>query len=298
MMGMAMNQMLEPDLLCTFVAIAESGSFTAAAERVHRTQSAVSMQVKRLEELLRRELFVRAGRSVELTRDGELFLNHARRVLRTHREALAAFNNTALSGTITIGAPDSCASTFLPGILGRFAEIHPLVHVNVICGPSQALLKQVADGTIDLAVITQGCGEASGVIAQYSDLMVWVGGPGSDAHRKDPLPIATFHNDCPYRKMTLAALCEQNRPYRIAYTSVSLAGVKAAIAAGLAVGAMARYNVDHGLHILTEADGMPPLPSATILLVRTPVRISPLLDRLTEHIASKFCSGLATATPL
>jgi DNA-binding transcriptional LysR family regulator len=293
-MILAMNQMLEPDLLCTFVAIAESGSFTAAAGRVHRTQSAVSMQMKRLEELLRCDLFTRAGRSVELTRDGELFLNHARRILRTHREALASFNNTALSGTVTIGAPDDCASTFLPGILARFAEIHPLVHVHVICGPSQTLLTQIADGTIDLAVITQGSGETGGIIAQYRDPLVWVGAPGYDTYRRDPLPLAMFHTDCAFRKVTLAALAEQNRPYRIAYTSVSLAGVKAAIAAGLAVGAIARYNVDQSLRILTEADGMPPLPPATILLVRTPARISPLLDRLTEHVASRFCSGLVT----
>jgi DNA-binding transcriptional LysR family regulator len=289
-----MDQMLEPDLLRTFVAIADSGSFTAAADRVHRTQSAVSMQMKRLEELLGRDLFARSGRSVERTRDGDLFLAHARRILRTHREALAAFNTTALTGTVTLGAPDDCASTFLPGILTRFAETHPLVHVNVVCEPSQALLTHIGDGTIDLALITKGSGESSGIIAQHREALVWVGAIGHDTHQQDPLPLAVFHTSCAFRKVTLAALVEQERPYRIAYTSASIAGIKAAIGAGLAVGVMARYNVDQGLRILGKVDGMPPLPSATILLVQTQAR-TPILDHLAEHVIDRFQAGLSTA---
>src|SRR5918911_83027 len=129
---------LEPEVLGGFVAIAETGSFTAAAKRVNRTQSAVSMQIKRLEENLGRELFTRDGRAVELTSDGEVLLGHARRILAVHREALAAFDRDALAGEVTIGAPDDYASTFLPRILARFARTHPRVQVNVVCRPSSS----------------------------------------------------------------------------------------------------------------------------------------------------------------
>ena len=155
---------LEPELLRSFVAIAETGSFTAAAHRVHRTQSAVSMQIKRLEELLGRELFLREGRSVSITRDGELLLSHARRILHAHLEALAAFDRDQLAGDVTIGAPDDYASTFLPRILARFAETHARVHVNVVCQPSVDLLRLLADRAVDLALVTQGSGERGGTL--------------------------------------------------------------------------------------------------------------------------------------
>ena len=165
---------LEPELLRSFVAIAETGSFTAAAHRINRTQSAVSMQIKRLEELVGRELFSRAGRTVGLTRDGELLLTHARHILRAHGEALAAFDREALAGEVTIGAPDDYASTFLPRILARFAESHARVHVNVVCQSSVDLVRRLADRTVDLALVTQGSGERGGTNLCREQL-VWVG---------------------------------------------------------------------------------------------------------------------------
>jgi DNA-binding transcriptional LysR family regulator len=287
-----MGRVLDPDLLRTFVRVAEGGSFAAAARCVHRTPSAVSMQMKRLKELLGRDLFAHTGRGIELTRDGELLLGHAHRVLRAHDETLAAFDNGALAGTVTVGAPDDCASTFLPDILSRFATTHPLVHVDVVCAPSQGLLTRLADATIDLALITKGSGESGGIVAQHREPLVWVGAVDRDTHKRDPLPLALFGAECAFRKATLAALDERGRAYRAAYTSVSLAGIKAAIGAGLAVGVIARCNVDRGLRILGEADGMPSLPSATILLVRTQAHMPPMVDRLAEHVVASLHAGL------
>src|SRR5215813_13890878 len=118
----------DPELLRTFVVIVENGSFTSAAKRIHRTQSAVSMQVRRLEEMIGCALFERVGRVVKLTNEGEVFFDHARRILRAYREALSAFGGEHLEGEVTIGVPDDFAGTFLPAILQRFGRLYPGVH--------------------------------------------------------------------------------------------------------------------------------------------------------------------------
>lgn len=287
-----MAKILEPELLQTFVAITEAGSFTDAARRVGRTQSAVSMQMKRLEEVLGRPVFARSGRSVRLTADGELLLGHARRILRTHREALAAFGGSELQGTVAIGTPDQYASAFLPGILARFAETHPRVHVEVVCDVTARLLGRLADGTVDLALITHGYGDDGGVVVLHEPL-VWVTSARHGAHERDPLPLALFHSGCHYRKWALEALGQQNRPFRVAYSSVSMAGIDAALRAGLAVSALPRSSIGEGLRILGERDGFPALPSYQLALQRAPDRVvSPVLDRLEEHMVESFRAAL------
>ena len=172
-MERAMVATLEPELLRSFVAIAETGSFTAAAHRVHRTQSAVSMQIKRLEEQLGAELFARQGRTVGLTHGGDRLLPHARRILQAHREALAAFDREQLAGAVTLGAPDDYASTFLPRSLARFAESHARVHLEFVCQPSVELVRRLAERTIDLALVTEGSGERGGTLL-LRERLVWV----------------------------------------------------------------------------------------------------------------------------
>lgn len=278
---------LEPELLRSFVAIAETGSFTTAARRIHRTQSAVSMQIKRLEDLLGRELFDREGRAVALTADGEVLLGHARRILRVHQEALAAFDDDALAGEVTIGAPDDYASTFVPRILARFGQTHPRVQVNVVCRPSTELLDCLAEGGVDVALVTQGSGERGGVLV-HREPLVWVTSAHHRAHEQDPLPLAVFHAGCCFRRAAVEALSRAGRRHRIAYTSVSVAGIYAALDAGLAVGTLLRSNLRPGLRMLAEADGFARLPEVGITLQRARRDEDPLLDRLEEHILDFF----------
>ncbi len=287
---------LEPELLRSFVAIAETGSFTAAAHRVHRTQSAVSMQIKRLEELLGRELFAREGRAVSLTRDGELLLGHARRILHAHVLALAAFDRSALAGEVTIGSPDDYASTFLPRILARFAESHARVHVNVVCQPSVELVRCLADRTVDLALVTQGSGERGGIVV-HREPLVWVTSALHRAHEQEPLPLAVFQPSCLFRRLATESLAARGRATRIAYTSVSIAGVHAALDSGLAVSALLRSSVRPGQRVLDERDGFPPLPNIGITLQRASREPSPLIDRLEEAILDHFrtCQTLGVA---
>ena len=281
---------LEPEFLRSFVAIAETGSFTAAARRVHRTQSAVSMQIRRLEELLGAALFAREGRSVRLSGEGELLLPHARRILQAHREALLAFDRERLKGEVTLGAPDDFASTFLPQSLARFAESHAQVHVNLVCQPSVELIRLVAEGTLDLALVTQGSGEQGGTLLRR-DRLVWVGSAAHDVHLQDPLPLAIFEPGCAFRAAAIDALARAGRASRIAYTSVSLAGIHAAVSAGLAVAVTTPGSVLPGQRILDRRHGLPPLGEAGIMLLRASADPSPLVDRLEAVIADLFLGG-------
>jgi DNA-binding transcriptional LysR family regulator len=285
---------LEPDLLLTFIAIAETGSFTAAARRVHRTQSAVSMQIKRLEEGLGRSLFEREGRSVSLTPHGEILLDHARRIIRAHREALAAFDAQAMHGDVRVGSPDDYASTFLPGILARFAQTHPKVHVEVFCKSSTELLGLLEAGEVDLALVTQGSGETGGTLV-HREPLVWVTSAHHCIHEENPLPLAVFEQGCIFRRYATEALARCGRQVRIAYTSVSLAGIHAALDAGLACSAELRSNVRPGLRMLTEAEGFPRLPEIGVTLQRSPYATGRLIDRLEQHMLDAFSTGPAFA---
>ncbi len=282
-----MNTLLEPDLLQTFVAIADSGSFNQAAKRVYRTQSAVSMQMKRLEEIIGRSLFGRQGRSVNLTVDGELLLGHARRILRAHQQALASFDEAALEGSVVLGTPDDYCSTFLPGILARFAETHSRVHVEVVCDATVNLLPRLAEGSVDLALITGGYGDGSDVVV-HREPLVWVTSARHCVHEQEPLPLAMYQSGCPFRTGALEALAMQGRASRIVYSSISMTGIEAALRTGLAVGVLGRSTVPKDLRILTERDGFPPLPGYSIALRRVPGKESPLLDKLEQHIIQGF----------
>ena len=282
-----MQPVLDIDLLRTFIAIAETGSFTAAARRVHRTQSAVSMQIKRLEDLLGRQLLDRQSRASPLTTHGELLLDHARRIIRAHQEALAAFEAMQLQGNVTVGSPDDYASTFLPRILARFAETHPAVHVNVVCEPSMTLLERLQDGSVDLALVTEGSGESGGTVL-HREPLVWVTSARHTAHLQDPLPLAVFHAGCCFRRWAIERLAASGRRFRIAYTSLSMAGIYAALEAGLAFSAEVRSNVRPGLRMLGPAEGFPELPEVGITLQRSPHAAGALIDRLEAHMLDAF----------
>ncbi len=280
---------LEPDLLGSFVAIAETCSFTEAARRVGRTQSAVSMQMRRLEERLGRPLLVRQGRATGLTPDGEMFLGHARRVLRAHAEAAAAFDGASLDGRVRIGAPDDYASSFLPGILARFARTHPRVEVEMVCEQSTRLLRLVEAGEVDLALVTQGSGETDGAVV-HREPLVWAGASDHDTHLLDPLPLALFHKDCVFRRSALEALAAQGRACRVAYTSLSVAGIYAALSAGLAIGVLPRSAVRPGQRILGPGSGLPLLPTFGVVLIKRPGPSTVIRDVLERHVVASLAT--------
>lgn len=284
--------MLDPDNLRCLVAIAETGSFTAAGLCVHRTQSAVSMQMRKLEVQLGRKLFARDGRDARLTADGELLVAHARRILKAQAEALAVFDREAFVGEVRIAAPDDYASSFMPGILMRFAESHPKVRVDLRSLPSHQASRLVERGEIDLALVTEGHGETGGIVL-HREPLIWIAARGHCVHEADPLPLAIFDEHCIFRGHATRALDAIGRPWRIAYSSQSITGIYAAVETGLAVGTILPSNIRPGLVVLGEAEDFPPLPEIAILLIRRRGAASPLLDAMADHVQA----GVRAAVP-
>ena len=268
---------LSPDVLRTFVAAADSGSFTHAAVAVHRTQSAVSMQIKRLESELSRTLFDRQGRGVALTAYGETLYRYARRLLALHDEALSAITAPRLGGKVRFGAPEDYAARFLPKALKRFAAVHPMVEVEVRCDATPNLQKRFADGGLDVMLTTEDTWVGPG--RRQIDL-IWVvaehGGPLDER----PLPLALFHSGCLYRRNALLALEKNRIPYRIAYGSPSMAGVLAAVRAGLAVAPATEASIATGCRRATREDGLPPVAPVGIGLHLAPGNASEAVTSL------------------
>jgi len=262
--------LLESDVLRTFVGIAESGSFTRTAAQVYRTTAAVSMQIKRLEETLGRNLFVREARRVRLTPEGEMLLGYARRLLKLNEEAVAHFLAPALAGRVCFGSPTDLGNRVLPGVLSMFARSHPAVQVDVAVGRSADLIEKLDAGELDLILINagnDGQDDSRGEII-YSEALVWAGREGGLAVQRSPLPLALATPGCAWRRTALDALDRLDRPYRIAYSCEQCAGQEAAMIADLAVAPFPRSLVRPPLRRLGEEHGLPPLGDYHIKLLR------------------------------
>lgn len=276
---------IDTELLRTFVAIADHGGFTRAGEVVNRTQSAVSMQMKRLEEdLIQRPLFQKDGRTVSLTIEGQVLLGYARRILKLHGEVFNTLREPHMVGVVKIGSPDDYVMRFLPGILQRFAQAYPLVQVEVHCEPSRQLLQRQ---DLDLSIVTREPGTEIGQILRQ-ERFVWMVAQGFYPHEQNPVPLAMFNTDCFCRTWACNALDTMQRDYRIAYTSASLAAISAVVTAGLAVTAQLESLLTSDLRVIGEAERMPQLPLASIVLLRNPKNTSPITECLADHIAEGF----------
>ncbi|PMR73153.1 LysR substrate-binding domain-containing protein [Billgrantia endophytica] len=278
---------IDHELLRTFVAIVDHGGFTRAAQAVNRTQSAVSMQIKRLEEdVIQRPLFERQGRQMHLTSEGTTLLGYARRILALQGEALNMLREPDMVGRVRIGVPDDFVMRFLPGILKSFSQTWPLVDVEVQCAPSSELLGR-QQGSLDLSIVTREVGQEIGTILRREET-VWVVAESHPVHRQSPLPLALFEEPCFCRRHACNALTRAGRQYRIAYSSPSLATLQAVVGAGLAVSALMKSLVTPGMRTLDESDGLPPLPDGSIVLLRSPEATSPAVDGLAQHIVEGF----------
>ncbi len=276
---------LDIDLLRTFIAIADTGSFSRAGNEIFKSQSAVSMQMKRLEEAVGKALFAKDGRVNRLTADGEHLLDYARRIVRLSDEAMTAFQEPECSGVVRLGTPDDYAESLLPSILATFARSHPMVEVDVECLPSGPLRRNVQSGDLDLALITcQGDVQYGEIIR--NEKLHWVTSPRHCAHEKDLLPLAVSHPSCVWRGMALDALDKMGRPYRIAYSSGNSVAVNAAVREGLAVGAVPELTIRPGVRILTEADGFPDLGAFPIELISKPGELNGAVEALRKQIIS------------
>jgi len=260
---------LDLELLRTFVAVAESGSFSNAAPIVGRSQSAVSMQMQRLEQSLDRLLLVRGPQAARPNAAGEALLPYARRLLRLSAEAQAAVMQSAEAGTVRLGAPEDYAAYFLPPVLARFATEHPLVSIELVCEPSRSLSVAISDGRIDLALVTCLSPDDPGMLRR--EPIVWAAAADKAAWTIEPLPVALFEAGCgPAHAHAVEALRASGRPYRVAYSSASLAGLVGVVEAGLAVAAVPHCSVPPSLRILEEAEGLPVIQGLGMKVLHSP----------------------------
>jgi DNA-binding transcriptional LysR family regulator len=281
---------IDPDLLRSFVFIAEEGSFTRAAGRVGRTQSAVSMQIQRLETLLGETLLGRGkGGSVQLTPQGTVLLDKARALLDQNDKIWSSFRGPKMEGLVRLGSPDDYALRYLPQVLRRFADSHPAVEVEVQCLPSHELVERLTEGSLDLSLISEGNEPKRWPSTPlWRGRLHWITSERYAPHRQDPLPLAiTAHTDC-WGSAAQDALQKAGRRWRIAYSSASQVGTHAPVLAGLAVTISTISWVPQGLRVVRPDEGLPPLPEFGILLMKGRTARQPVTDALGELITDAF----------
>jgi len=251
---------INTDLLRTFTVVAETRHFTGAAQRLNSSQSAVSMQIQRLEDSLQVKLLERTKRDVSVTAEGEILLRYAHRVMRLTDEALTEMGRRVTAGKVRIGATDMTMS-YLPKVLQQFYIRHPTIDIELRCNRSWETLDALDAGDIDIAFVTQCCGRARGELITESPL-VWACAIHSDVDDLNPVPLAVFGPGCIYRKAIIEALETNGKAFRLAYESPSRAGLDSAVNAGLAVTTIPRNCITDNLRIIEPSRGsFPTLPS-------------------------------------
>jgi len=274
--------LLDPDLLRAFVAVAEQQSFTRAAARLNRTQSAVSMQIRRLESRLGVVLFERASDGVRLSRAGEGLIGYARRILLLGEEAVGRLRADAVRGAVRIGVMEDYGTCMLPPVLAGFAAAHPAVSIEMETGLTGGMMERLGDA-YDLVIAMHPEGAGGGRLLRR-ERPIWATGIGRAVESLDPLPLALYPQGCLFRRWVIEALDAAHRPWRLAFVSHSLGAVAAIAAQGLAVTVVKSATFPPGLRALSVADGLPSLPAADIRL-HCAASLSPAAALLADHLA-------------
>lgn len=257
---------LDLDLLRGFVTVAERGGFTAAGLVLGLTQSAISLKVKRLEEILGKPVFTRGAKQVVLTREGETLLAYARRMLALNEEAVRRFVAPPMAGKLRLGVADHFVPNHLAPALARFARTWPEVRIEVEVGRSHELRAALAREALDLVLGKRRDGETEGRVI-FTEAVVWVAAPDFVPAAGRPLPLAMLPQGCMFRDRALTALARAGIAFEVVYTSPSLMGIAAAAQAGFALSVMGRAGLPEGL---AELDGLPALGTAEMCLFSAP----------------------------
>jgi DNA-binding transcriptional LysR family regulator len=274
------------DWLRAFVAVVDASSLSGAAPLVHRSQSAVSMQIKKLETALGRPVLLRGPRHLEVTPAGAELLSYARRVLDLQAEAHAALFGPQLAGRVRLGVPDDYASAYLTPVLRSFAHRYQGVEIELTCEQSTSLIPRLARGELDLALISQDKPQRGRFL--FDEPLVWVGSPQFEVWRRDPLPIAVYEAASMARQATLAALATRRRGFHLVYHSPSLAGQLAAVESGLAVAVLTRCSVPAHLQILQNLPAefeLPPLDAMHVAVSQRSRAVDAMYEQVVRTLA-------------
>ena len=279
--------MFDLELLRSFVSVVDAGGFTRAGERVHRTQSTVSQQIKRLEDDVGQPLLDRSGKDVTPTEAGERLLSYARRLLSLAEEARDVMARPGSEGAVRLGIPEDFAAYRLTELLAAFSRSHPGLRLDVRADQSVYLRRDLERGELDLALLKRGAREKGG-IACWPERVHWV---TSKSHPVDPkmspVPLIGFPAGCVYRTGAIHAIESAGRAWYIAFSSSSLSGIQAAVAAGLGLSILPEMAIQSDHRVLTAKDGFAPIEKTEVALVASP-NASPATLRLADHLA-EFC---------
>ena len=281
---------LEIDLLRSFTAVADTGSFTAAGELVARSQSAVSVQIKRLEESLGQKVFERTSRSLALTPAGEVLLGYARRILELNDESVRRIAEPPVSGVIRLGITEYFVPTRLPGILGRFAAAYPDVEIAARMGLSRDLRAQLEEGGLDVVIARLPPGERAKAI--WKEPLVWVAQEGCEPSAGATVPLALLPAPCVLREFAVESMKRLRRPAKVTFTGSSLSSVQIAVTAGLGASIFPRSSLLPGMRVLSRRREYPDPGPLYIGLLRHAAARKDVVDAL-ERILRQSLNVLA-----
>lgn len=275
---------LDSDLLQSFLVVAETGGITHAASRMHKTQSAISVQIRKLEESLATKLFRRESKGMSLTENGEQLVPEAEKVIANINRIKGLFNNR-LSGRVRFGVPDDFNYNLLERILKNFARDYPNVTVSVRCCLSVDFPQAIKAGDLDIALYSAKANAGFGELL-YAERLVWVADQMLEIQGDFPLPLALYNRRCWWRENTLSALNQNEREYDVVLVSESVSGIKAAVNAGIAIGVLPEVEVQPSMRVLTSVDGLPALQTSPIYLLTSDSGNGVLVDALESTIRS------------
>lgn len=284
---MDFDRIFEISLLRTLVVVADAGSFSRGAHSLGRTQSSVSLQIKRLEDQTGKRLFVRNGRGVCLTPDGEIVFSYARRMLRLNDEAFSRLSKSGAFETVRLGVPQEFEKSHLSVVIQKFSREHPDVMLDIAVEPALVLRQSLADKEFDIILVRQEPGGDNHAL-RWKESLVWVSNGQHKFAPDEAIPLAVTPEPCIFRKHAIESLRQSNRPWRIAFTSTSVSSIEAAVHAGVGITVFSRGMVPGTLSVLDRNDGLADLADAEVVLMTAPAGLSQCASSLARIIAEQL----------
>ena len=264
------------------------GGFTKAGDALGRTQPAISLQMRRLEELVGGPLFVQKSRTLELTEEGRTLLRYGREILRLNDEATALFRGSEVSGTLRVGLPSDYAVMFLQGVLTQYMRRHRGVRLEIHCDWSPTILRKLETDDLDIAIAMMTEGGARYASRIWEERPVWAAAKSLPIDKLDPVPLVVHPEGCAYRERIVQALDRAGMHWRIAYSSPGITGLQNAIQNGIGVSALTGPTMLEGIRALGEDDGFPSLKEIRVGLHYKHPRLSEVGLDLVSHLVAKL----------
>jgi DNA-binding transcriptional LysR family regulator len=295
---MGSNTNFQTDLLRTFVSVVDLGGYTKAGDALGRTQPAISLQIRRLEELVGAPIIKQSGRTLLLTGQGEMLLSYAREILRLNDEAASYFNRAKIAGVLRVGLPNDYAVTFLQGVIFEYTSQNPEISLELHCGWSGDILDRLGADELDVAVAMVTGGRAHYLSRSWTERPIWAAAEHTKLDLTSSIPLAAHPEGCAYRARMIQALDSVNMRWRVAYTGAGISGLQNAVIHGLGVSALTRYTMLPGMRALDEKDGFPPLAEIQVGLFYKHPRLSDAGIRLVNHVIGRLDEAGVSGDPV